>query len=50
MADSKAEKIEKNLEETGGSNQDRELSDADVEKVAGSAANPGAIDTFKKTE
>jgi len=48
MADPKAENIVKNLEETGGPNQDSELSDADVEKVAGSAANPGAIDTFKR--
>lgn len=48
MAEPKAEKIERKLEETGGPNQGSELSDADMEKVAGSAANPGAIDTFKK--
>lgn len=48
MAEPEAEKIEKNLEETGDPNLDSELSGADVEKVAGGGANPGAIDTFKK--
>jgi hypothetical protein len=36
MADPRDEKIEKKLEETGAPNQDSELSDADLEKVAGS--------------
>jgi hypothetical protein len=35
MADPKAEKMEKKLEDTGAPNQSDELSDADIENVAG---------------
>jgi rRNA maturation endonuclease Nob1 len=47
MAEPKAEKIEKRLEETGDPNHDGELSDADVEKVAGGViANNDDPNTF----
>jgi len=38
MTEHKDEKVEKTLKETGAPKQDRELSDADVEKVAGGIA------------
>jgi hypothetical protein len=40
MAGPKEEKIEKELEETRVSNQDSELSDADIEKVTGGDEPP----------
>jgi hypothetical protein len=47
MAEPKVDKIEKKLQEHNETTQHGELSDADVEKVAGGGASPGAIDTFK---
>jgi len=47
MADPQEEKIEKKLEEEGAIKQDSELSESDVENVAGGSEAPKAIDTFK---
>ena len=47
MADPQEEKIEKKLEEQGATTRDSELSESDVEKVAGGSEAPKAIDTFK---
>jgi hypothetical protein len=47
MADPREEKIEKKLEEGGATKPDSELSESDVEEVAGGSESPKAIDTFK---